>query len=229
MTIRPVGSTRPISAAPGQMLVSPAEPPAYRALGKTSSLPEQLGSDFLFFSPTHGRVGVQRKAIPDLVASLHDGRIQREIIDMKGLDVGIWMLEGRPEWTSDGQLLGCRVTYTEAQHFGVMLSLLSRGFWMLQTSTQAETLRLLSQLESWLKKEKHQSLLNRPGPTGSAFGLTKADYQIWVMQSFPGLGYERAKAIVKHCGGLPMALTHDLSEVSGIGKKTAERVKEIFT
>jgi ERCC4-type nuclease len=209
------------------VLVSPAEPPALKTLGRTSTLPETLGADFLFYSPLFGRVGVQRKAIPDLVSSLSDGRLQREIIDMKGLDVGIWLIEGRPEWTTDGQLLGSRSTYTEAQHFGVVFSLLSKTFWVVQTGSQPETLRCLSALERWLKKPSHHSLNSRPGPSGM-FGLSKTDWQVHFMQGLPGVGYERARAAVEHFGGLPMKLTGDLSEVSGIGKKTAARVSEMF-
>lgn len=211
------------------MLVSPAEPPAYKTLGKSSTLPEQLGADFLIFSPLLGQVGVQRKTVTDLVASIYDGRLQREIIDMKGLDVAIWILEGTPEWTSDGRLVGCRTIYTQAQHYGVTFSLLSKGFWLLATRNQADTLSCLSALENWASKTKHSSLATRPGPTTIYGSATSTDWQIHFLTGLPGMGYERAKACVNHFGGLPLSLTGDLAEVPGVGKVTAKRVKEIFS
>lgn len=210
------------------MLVSPAEPALYRQLGKVSSLPEQYGSDFLIFSPVFGRVGVQRKAVLDLVASETDGRVRRELMDMKGLDVGIWLIEGRMEWTTDGLLVGSRSPYSWARHTGTIFSIQSQGFWMLSTSTPAESTKLLCALEKWLKKSKHQGLMGRPGARGNWGEPTLEEQRIHFLQGVNGVGYERAKAAVKHFGGLPLQLTGDLGQVPGWGKGTVKRVEELL-
>jgi ERCC4-type nuclease len=211
------------------MLVSPAEPDPYRRLGRSSSLPERVGSDFLIFSPCFGRVGVQRKTVLDLVASASDGRFQRELIEMKGCDVGVWLFEGRPDWTSDGRLLSSRTNYRKEQHFGMIFSLLSQGYWMLQASSADETCWLLSDFEKWLRKSEHKGISARPGPARNLFGETDVSgWQAHFLQGLPGMGVERAKAWLEEFGGLGMRLDRDPEQVSGVGKVTAGRIREIF-
>jgi ERCC4-type nuclease len=180
------------------------------------------------WSPVFGTVGVQRKTVTDLVASLGDGRLQREITDMKGLDVGIWMIEGNPEWTSDGQLLGSRTSYQKDQHMGLLFSLQSRSFWLATPTNQNESIGLLLTLQKWLRKKAHKSLLTRPGPEGSFGVVDRMDWQIHFLQGLPGVGYERARAIIDHYSGLPFRLDGGLRDVAGLGPKTARRIEEMF-
>jgi len=211
------------------MLISPAEPEPYRSLGKSSSLPERFGSDFLMFSPCFGRVGIQRKTIPDLVASVSDGRFQRELIDMKGLDLGIWVFEGRIDWTSDGKLLSTRHAYRKEQHWAAIFSMLSEGFWILHSSGGTETCWLLSRLETWLKKTVHRGISGRPGPRKDLFGEVDVEgWQTHFLQGLPGMGVERARAWREHFSGLGMRLVGDPAEVAGVGKVTAGRIREVF-
>lgn len=211
------------------MLISPAEPAIFKSLGQVSSVPETLGSDFLIFSPVFGLVGIQRKEINDLVASLGD-RIPREIIDMSGLDVGIWLIEGMPQFTGDGQLMSTRTPFTLTQYQGVIFSLCSRGFWMLSSTCVSETMSLLLSLGKWLQKPSHNSLLHRTKERGVFGQPSIAETQIFLLQSLPGIGYELAKRIVAQYQGLPVQLRSgvDLTDVDGIGPKTARRIREIF-
>lgn len=210
------------------MLVSPAEPPPYNTLGRSSSLPEQYGADFLMFSPLFGRVGVQRKTVTDLVASLSDGRVARELIEMKGLDVGVWLIEGNLEWTSDGQAVGVRTPYSTSRHYATLFSMLSKGFWLLQATNQQECLKLLSQLEGWMAKGKHSGMSARPTPRGNWGQPTLEEQRVHFLQGVNGVGYERARAAVKHFGGLPLQLTGNLLEVPGWGKGMVGKVEEII-
>ena len=59
------------------MLVSPTERPPISELGESSSRPEKYGVDVMFLA-NGAVVGVQRKAIADLVASARDGRLGKE-------------------------------------------------------------------------------------------------------------------------------------------------------
>ena len=212
------------------MLVSPAERSPFTDLGPTSSIPETLGSDFLIHSPLFGVVGVQRKEITDLVASLSDDRLAREVIQMKELDVGIWLIDGRMEWSGSGQLLSTRTAYTQSQHLGLVFSLNSQGFWVLRSSSVRDSMNLLSSLEKWLQKPSHHSL-NHRAPAKGVFGKPdRTEWQIHFLQGLPGVGYERARDMVAHYQGLPVRLRDsvNLEDVSGIGTKTAKRIKEIF-
>lgn len=211
------------------MLVSPAEPDIYRRLGRTSTLPEAVGSDFLMFSPVLGRVGVQRKTITDLVASTQDGRFQRELIEMRGLDVGVWLFEGTTDWTSDGQLLSTRSNYTRTKHFGAIFSMLLQGFWILHSSGATETCWLLSDFERWIQKTEHKGIAGRPGPARGLFGETDVDgWRTHFLQGLPGVGVERAKAWLAEFEGLGMRLEGEPEKVPGIGKVTAARIREVF-
>jgi ERCC4-type nuclease len=212
------------------MLVSPAEPKEFKELGVSSLVPERYGSDFLIPSPMFGRVGIQRKEINDLVASIQDGRVEREIWQQKDLSQAIWLIEGRLEWTNDGLLLSSamNVRYTRAMHLGVLLSLQSYGSWILNSLSLPDSIVLLSLLNKWLMKEKHSSLLRRPGLKGQVGGdLT--DRRIHVMQGFPSVGYERAKKIVEKYEGLPFGMKEgvDLTDVPGIGLGVADMIERI--
>lgn len=212
------------------MLISPTEPRELRALGGTSIVPEKYGADYLIPSPVFGRVGVQRKEIADLVNSIQDGRVEREIWQQRDLSQAIWLIEGRVEWTLDGQLLlsGTNAKYTRAMHLGVLLSLQSYGYWILSSQSLQDSTVLLSLLNRWLMKEKHTSLLRRPGLKGQVGGdLT--DRRIHVMQGFPSVGYERAKKIVEMYEGLPFQMRdgRDLTDVPGVGVGVAEMIERI--
>lgn len=212
------------------MLVAPTEPVELKALGVSSVIPEKYGADFIVPSPLFGRVGVQRKEINDLVASIQDGRVEREIWQQRDLSQAVWLIEGRVEWTNDGLLLssGTNVRYTRAMHLGVLLSLQSNGYWILNSISLADSAVLLSSLNKWLMKEKHGSLLRRPGLKGQVGGdLT--DRRIHVMQGFPNVGYERAKGIVERYGSLPFGMKDgvDLTDVPGVGLGVAEMIERI--
>jgi DNA excision repair protein ERCC-4 len=214
------------------MLVSPAEPRELREIGNVSSSPERHGCDFLFFGKHIGMVGVQRKEINDLIASLRDDRLTREIPLLQKLDVGILLIEGRIEWTNDGFLLATSSQFTKAQYRGILWSLQSAGLWTSFTDSLTETITYLLSLSRWIAKDRHTGLLARSTKASvkSEYG-TKDDraWQIFVMQSFPGVGYEKAKAIVDHFGGLPLAWTGRLDEVDGIGEVTAARLGRLLT
>lgn len=215
------------------MLISPAEPELFHRIGKVSSQPEKYGADFLMLSPLFGRVGVQRKEIKDLIASLSDGRLEREVWQQKRLDQAIWLIEGRLDWTTDGQLLSSsRSKYTKSMHTGLLLSLCSNGYWTLNTSSVPDSIELLSALNRWLIKPSHTSLLRRPSlRTSYGTKAARKDRQIHVMQGFDRIGYENARSIVEYYQGLPFDLGAgvDLTDVPGIGKAKAEQITSVVT
>jgi ERCC4-type nuclease len=192
-------------------------------------VPERYGVDFFIPSPLFGKVGVQRKEVSDLVASIQDGRVEREVWQQKDLGQAIWLIEGRLEWTGDGQLLSSatRQRYTRAMHLGVLLSLQSYGCWILSSQSLADSTVLLSLLNRWLMKEKHTSLLRRPSPNQQVAGdLT--DQRIHIMQGFPKVGYERAKRIVEYYDGLPFMLRGDVTDVPTVGAGIADMIERII-
>lgn len=213
------------------MLVSPAERPPFNTIGTVSSIPERYGADFLFFSPHIGRIGVQRKTIPDLIASLHDGRLAKEIPQLQTLDMGVVVIEGTLEWTSDECLYTQTASQlTKAQFLGICWSLFLNGLLPAFTCSQTETIRYLSLFSQWAQKERHTSLTSRSKTAAkNMYGTRESrDWQIHVMEGFPGIGYTRAATVVDFFGGLPLQWTGSLSDVPGIGQKTAARLGKLL-
>jgi ERCC4-type nuclease len=195
-----------------------------------SSVPEKFGADFMFVSPVFGRVGVQRKEISDLIASLRDDRVSREVQQLQALDQGVFIIEGRVEWTNDGALLSARDSqFTKTQYQGICWSLQSSGFWLVHTGSMTETIESLLSLSRWAMKARHTSLLRRAGPAKDAWGTVGSkETMIHIMQGFPGVGYELGKRIVDQYGKLPLALTKDLSAVRGVGPKMLARIEGLL-
>jgi ERCC4-type nuclease len=205
------------------VLVSPSEH-RLKGLGKVSSQPEKFGCDFLFVG-AGGLVGVQRKEVKDLVASLHDGRLAKELGQMKGLAQGIVLIEGEVRWTNSGTILGLRTSFTRTQLYGVVFSIQSGGVWVITTGGLEETRQVLPLVESWLRKQRHGSLSGRPNPQGDWGHVGSRDWGVHLLQSFNGIGFEVAGRIYDHFGGVPLAWTvgeDKLMEVRGVGKGRAE-------
>jgi ERCC4-type nuclease len=204
------------------MLIAPTEPLALRKLGKVSSLPEKYGADVLM-TGVAGTYGIQRKEVTDLVASVYDGRLAKEMAQWKSLNQSVLLVEGQLPWSNDGVLLSTRQTFTKAQYLGLTFSVQSAGSWMLYTSSLTDTSDAVSALQTWVMKEHHSGLA-RPKPAKNEWGrVDSRDWCIHVLQSWESIGKESAAAIYDKFG-LPLQWTvteTDLLTIPGIGKKRA--------
>ena len=202
-----------------------------KILGKSSSLPERWGAD-VTFAANGGLVGCQRKEIADLIASVHDGRLAKELAQMQRLGRAILIVEGRLKWTSDGHLLGRDFgsPWTRSTHRNLLRSVQSQGVWVESTDDVADTVVAILELAEWCRKPKHQSLIRRPGPVSPWGKATNADWSKHLLQSFEGVGPELAKNIFEHFGNrLPLdwrVSEAELREVLGVGPKIAKRLVE---
>ena len=214
------------------MLVAPTEPAELiEALGATRSpIPEQYGVDVLVGTRV-GLAGWQRKEVGDLLASIEDGRLARELGLMSGLGYRSLVVEGRPEWTSDGYLLlGYRTGWRKAALRGFLRTVQAAGVIVEWTDDLRDTATAIREAWRWLGKKGHTSLLSRPGPS---FDLTVSRQEavaLHILQGFPQLGPARAKALY-NAYGLPLRWTvtpDELARVPGIGKQTAKRLYEVL-
>lgn len=205
------------------MLVSPAEPAALRALGISSPLPEKMGADFLFVTP-QGFVGVQRKTVDDLVSSVSDERLSKEVIQMgQNLVIAELLIEGRPAWTSDGALMG----YGRMNRAGwrnLLRSIMAGGIGVSYSDGLDDTIAALTEFARWAGKDVHNSLIRRPGPTGVWGRPDSKEWALHLLQGIDGVGPGVASAIYDYCGGLPLMWTiseAEMLEIPGIGPKRA--------
>lgn len=217
------------------MFVAPTEPPQFKPYGVSSTLPEQYGADFMWQSEL-GMVGVQRKQFPsDFLASVHDGRLNKEYQQMKELDLPVLMLEGSAHWTTEGMLIRDRSDkrngWTKQQHRNYLHSVQLRGIHITTTDSISDSIDYLTHLQMWTNKVDHNSLDVRPGPSGSGWGrITNLDYQKHLLQGLPDIGPKQASLILTHLG-MPFRLTvsvEELMTVPGIGKKRAEKLVRVF-
>jgi ERCC4-type nuclease len=213
--------------------VSPSEPPALKALGRATMLPESFGADVLFPSRL-GLVGVQRKEFPgDFMASVHDGRLSQQRSQLQRCAVRLLVLEGRGQWSTDGELIvPFGPGWTASQHRRYLWSVQLDGIWVSSTDNLQQTIELVEDLAAWTAKASH-GRADRPKPRGSG-GWGKAtdrDWGVHLLQGIDGLGPDTAGRVIDHFGRVPLAWTataEELGEVHGLGpKRVAKMVKAL--
>lgn len=211
------------------MLVSPAEPKIIQALGTVSGVPERYGVDMLWASPL-GSVGVQRKELHDFFGSMADGRFVREFPQMAQLGVAVLVIEGQQRWSTEGYLMDgnpySRRAWTRDMFRSYCLSVMSRGVWVVETDGIEDTVKWVKNFERWSAKPAHNSLATRPKPQGAWGKPENRDWNIFLLQSFPGIGVTHAEHILDHFdGAVPIGWTctrAEMLKVPGMGKTRVE-------
>lgn len=226
------------------MLVSPTESLAARALGQSSWFAESFGVDFWWVSRKK-MYGVQRKALSDFCASVDDGRLAQERLQMFSLDHAFLIVESgerggaQPREMPNGVLAavgekGWGRPWTGAQIRGVCYGMMADGIQVMWTKDEAETIARVRELEAWSKKDSHGSARGRGSVPRSVFGeLGQREYAAWFLRGLPGVGAKMADALLDHFGGVPFQLrdgvgVKELMAVEGVGKVTAQRIVDLF-
>lgn len=208
------------------MLISPTEPVQIRRMGQTSLKPESHGSDILL-ATRMGLVGIQRKEVKDLVASVYDGRLDKELSQMKSLDGAILIVEGKQLWSSDGLMLGIQSRWSRKQQIGLELSAQLRGCWTLRSGSITETIDLVLMVQDWAMKER-DIISQRHGPMSPWGSRGSTDWLYHLIQGLEGVGPKLARVIVDRYG-CPFKWKDDvtvegLMTLEGIGIGRAEKI-----
>lgn len=196
-------------------------------LGRLSWLPEHRGVDVCWVA---GGLwyGVQRKEVKDFLASIVDGRLAKEVAQMQGgggLDGVVCptiILEGIVRWTDEGEMMqqyGQR--WTIGQWEGLMWSLMAQGVHIISSANVQVTVRKVKGYEVWSRKRKHQALAMRPGPSNAWGTKESRDWQVHLLQGFPGIGSGTAGMILDHFGSVPLrwnVTEKEMLQVKGLGK-----------
>lgn len=219
------------------MFVSPTEPKELRDLGTVSLLTEEYGCDVLIWDHSIGSwMGIQRKEMGDLVASIGDGRFAEQIAKMQQLDRQVLLIEGRGEWGSDGKWMrgyGARISWSGMQQ--LINSVRLTGIWTVSTDRltgPCSTSDWLTSTETWAKKDTHSGLLATRGPVKKTWGTSdNADYQRHLLLGLEGMGPSLAERVLATTGmplGWRSGMPEGLSAVPGVGpKKIAKWVKAV--
>lgn len=218
------------------LLISPAEPPTLRALGEVSSLPEAMGADFVMFA-NKGLILVQRKRVDDLVASVHDGRFQKEMGQLCSTEAYARVLVVEGDWRFDqsGQSLAIRYgKWTRPSWHGIELSTQLLGIWLVRTDGITDTANWLGQAATWFDKSEHLSLAVRPKVPAGVWDDPERHFWLRVLQSFDGISAKTAGSIYDQAKGQGidlLAWTVDetwFRSVPGIGPKRAAKLAAAF-
>lgn len=223
------------------LLVSPAEPQSVKdSLTKhgveweSSTRPERHGVDMLWRARDTWW-GVQRKAVNDFVASLRDGRIAREVSQMRhSVSMPCLIIEGRVNFTVGDEpklILTHGMEITHRQWQGMMWTLASQGITVHRTAVIADTSLYIKRMMDWSSKAHHTSVTARPKLVESAWGKpNNRDWAVHVLQGFDGVGPEVAGNIFDHFGRLPLRWDVDdgdeLLDVKGLGPGRVKKMLE---
>jgi Fanconi anemia group M protein len=218
-------------------LLSPTERELKPLLGEkaiTSYLPERYGADILAIVEGRGHLAIQRKTFPDdLLASLGDGRLARELSLLAHTEYPVLIVEGKPMWTADGHLMQpWRTGWTRAQLRNMLRSAWRvHGVAVEHTDDINDTAAAILELETWFRKDTHRSLLSRhKSMAKDSWGLSnKRDMARFLLQGLPGIGCVLAEQIFDTFGRVPLrwdCTYEELLSVYGIGEKRAKALWE---
>ena len=199
---------------------------------RISSLPERHGCDILVLSKA-GVIGFQRKTLPDLAASLIDGRLNYELEQITAsatLAQGYLVIESTLARTVDGDCVEANISIDTVRSIIVKFNARRVGY--LPCSTPSDTIRAVQNVTRYINSPNF-NLTRRPKALKNEWGqVTSESYALFLLQSFPGIGPKQARAILDHFPLFPIQWTvtaADLCQVPGIGLKTAERLIAALT
>ncbi|MDD5704054.1 MAG: ERCC4 domain-containing protein, partial [Dehalococcoidales bacterium] len=201
----------------------------------TSSIPEQKGADILLYTDS-GIVGFQRKKAPhDFVLSVTDGRFARLLpLLTKNCTFSRLIIEEKFSFYRDGTLDlgrfkgGSRIytRFTDRSIHGILNDI--EFIWGVHVHTTRDikdTVTYLKSVRDFMSSKRHMGLFTRPKAKGTWVVPTGEDIELWILQSFPGIGPNSASAIIeKFNGRIPLCWTctiDELASIKGIGKKKA--------
>lgn len=182
----------------------------------------------------NGMVGYQRKTLPDLVSSLLDGRLYKELQQITTSNIvklAFLVIEHTPSLTTtDGRFLD--VDMSQKQFRTLLVKVQSLGIHYLPSNNLTDTLTAIVDSASYLSSS-NALLLRRPTAPKDGWGnRNSAAYLSYFLQSLPSIGPKLADAIVAHFHTrLPLAWVCEITEflsVPGIGPKLARQLYDFF-
>ena len=165
-----------------------------------------------------GALLVERKTLPDLVASIKDGRLFGQGFRLAGSSLRVALiLEGTGKDLAD---CGMRREAIQGALIGLTLYM---GIPLLRSRDPGETVQLML-FAARQGRRVASGVAPRPGrrPRG------KVRIQSRVLQGLPGVGSQRARRLLERFGSLEAVMdanVQELASVQGIGKATAEAIR----
>ena len=97
------------------------------------------------------------------------------------------------------------------------------------TEDLPDTVLYLKSMRSFLTAEKHTGLFTRPNVKGLWNVPTSKDVELWILQSFPGIGPTTADAIIQYFNGeVPLKWTCTFEELCRVKNVTRSKARELW-
>ncbi len=227
-----------------RVLLSPSEVGLAREFKDeaiVSNLPEEKGADVLVYTRA-GLFGLQRKEVPnDFIASFTDGRMTRETsLLIKSCQFCRIIGEGRFKYWPDGRLVTGRINtvtrkpepsrFTRKHVRGMIFDIeLIKGVLIDWTDNLDDTVSYIRDLAEFTGREKHLGLYTRPSAQGTWYIPKAKDIQLWILQSFPGVGPAIADNIIEYFDGeMPLRWTCTLEQLKSVSRMTTKRAEAMW-
>ena len=212
-----------------QGLIVPNEPKKIKEL--LSDLIEfpGMGYDFRLYTNL-AIVGVERKKVPgDLVSSIEDGRLGKEILAMREeCQVMVILLHGVIRYNANGTLkLGKRTSYrwTDKGIRNIRRTLeFVEGCYIEYAKNDIELVKVMNELQDYLNEKDHYSTKGRSPIRSDWIKPTYYERVRYFYDGFPGVAVIGAKKLVDsfpHPMDLYQASIEEIMEVPRIGRTLA--------
>ena len=190
------------------------------------------GFDFLLYTNS-GVIPGERKRIPqDLISSVEDGRLNREILAMREVsEIYFVLLEGTFGYNHRTGLLrmGRRLVNWKEKGIRNLLRTIQycEGAYIEYSRDTKHSVEVVASLQEYFDAKRHLSLKHRPRLQSAWYFPLKTERVIYFYQGLPGIGSITAKAIYEKFPNplsLFQASIDEICEASRIGKSMATKI-----
>ena len=191
-----------------------------------------MNFDMLLYTES-GKVGIERKQCPgDLLSSVTDGRLNREILSMREeCDISVVLLHGIIRYNRNGTVrLGKRTSYhwTDKGMRNLFRTIqYVEGCYLEHAKNSGELVQVVHALQEYFDKKDHTSLKSRPRIQTSWIVPSHGERVIHFYNGLPGVGINGAKKIYDRFP-FPMQLysasIEEIIEIPRVGRALATGV-----
>ena len=163
---------------------------------------------------------VERKTSYDYAKSLFDGRLFDQVARLVEAYSNVYLV-------IEGPLIPRRYRGRERQLYASLAALTAEyGARVVHTGGPRETAYFLESLARKIGVEGQRIVIQKKPKLGDL-----REWQLYIVQSFPGVGPKTAERILEKFGSIERFCTAsiaELSKVEGVGEKRAEEIKKIL-
>lgn len=169
------------------------------------------------------RVAVERKTADDFISSIADGRLFRQLEELKeNFRMPLMIIEGNRLFNND------RKMHPNAIRGALASVTLDYGVPIIQTENNLETAEMLIAIAKREQLDRKKNVAVR----GRKAKRSANEMQEFIISGLPKINRAKAKALLKHFGTPERIFTasrEELMEVGGIGPKLAKKIRLLMT